>query len=272
MITLEKQLEAYYAQASKGHELQKASLIQKIRTIKTSATTQYKQSSWLRSKIAIAAVAILSFGLISILNLQHSGSPLTPKEAWAVTTEQTKRISTVHFKHTTDKSSVEMWFAQPNSYRMKFGNGNVLTANKATCASYSKQKNTVTIRPNRGGVDLALFLLGDLGQIFTGNTPVAHLSQSLLINEKLIHSEFVKYKGESCRKMTFLHNAARGEYYEYIIDNNKPMIYEAYLFNEKNPEKHISHIEVLDVDQVIPDKMFKIDTNDRKVIDRRTKL
>ena len=271
MTTLEKQLEAYYAQASKGHQIQKASLIAKMQTIETSVTKQYKQSSWLRSKIAIAAVATLAFGLISILNLQHSGSPLTPKEAWAVTAEQTKRISTVHFKHKTDSSSVEMWFAQPNSYRMLFNNGNILTANKETCASYSKEKDTVTIRPNLGGIDLALFLLGDLGQIFTGTTPVSHLYQSLLINEKLINSEFVEYKGESCRKMTFLHDKAKGQYYEYIIDKNKPMIYEAYLFNEKSPQKHISHIEVLEVDQVIPEAMFNIDTANRKVVDRRTK-
>ena len=113
---------------------------------------------------------------------------------------------------------------------------------------------------------MGLVVLGELGQMFTSNR---YLSQGLLRDSVFVRSELIIYKGEPCRKMVYDKGEKR---YEYIVDRDEPIIYEAKLFSKAHPDKLQYHIEILDINQEVDDRMFSIEaTATMKIDDKRTR-
>ena len=157
-----------------------------------------------------------------------------------------------------------MWWRQPEDFRMVFSNGDIHTNNSNLRCIYNSKANRLILRDG-GSNGLELFILGELGEMFTTNR---YLSAGLLRDSKFVRSEEIIYKGEACRKMIYDKGDKR---YEYIVDRHEPIIYEAKLFDKARPTVLKYHIEILDINQEVDDSLFSVEPSSAmKIEDKRT--
>jgi len=217
--------------------------------------------SSLRTALAAAAVLAIAFGIFV-----HFGSECdNPQAAWAAAIENAGQVQSVHFRFSTGNSSVEMWCRHPQEFRdfrVEYSNGIVTTNNYEKHCYYSKKTNLLSIR-SANGPPLEKYLLGELGKLFIEKSP---FSGDLISESKILHSEKITYKGEQCLKIIA---EMKGDRFEYILDKKDPLIFEVKRYGPSGKVR--SHVEVLDVDRNMPDSLFIIVPQGKKVADRRGK-
>ena len=284
---MDDELARYYERFSQGHGQRKEALLKALSNVERDSkepveTNRDIPSAWggrtvrvyYRSAAAIAAALFVVFGVTLIFDSGHrmgrdgSGEPVVqidPHSAWAAAIQQTRQIQSVHLKIKALGSSLEMWWRQPEDFRMVFSNGDIHTNNHRVRCVYTQKSNRLTLYEG-GSNGLELLILGELGQMFTTHR---YLSEGMLRDSKFVRSEPMFYKGESCRKMVYDKGQKR---YEYIIDRHEPIIYEAKLYNKSQPGVLQYHIEILDINQEVDETMFNVEPAAAMTIeDKRTK-
>jgi len=272
---LDDELARYYERYSQGHDQRKETLLKALSSVEhdlkvsveMNRDTQTAWSGWTirniyRSAAALAAALIIGFGVVFVVN---QSQPIDPHAAWAAAIQRTNQIQSVHLKINTLGSSLEMWWRQPEDFRMVFSNGDIHTNNRSVRSLYNHKANRLTLR-NGGSNGLEMFILGELGEMFTTQR---YLSEGLLRDSKFVRSEPIIYKGEACRKMVYDKGQKR---YEYVVDRHEPIIYEAKLYDKSRPTVLQYHIEILDINQEVDDSVFSIEpAAAMKIEDKRTK-
>ena len=221
-------------------------------------------SHWTRKALAAAAVLFIVAGLSLVIN---QSTPMNHQAAWASAVDNAGRVESVHLRTTTGSSWLEMWWRRPNDFRMEFSNGNIITHNGKARCNYNGQSNTLVKSPGSSMVGFEMFVLGELGQIFTSNH---RLSEQLMKNSTLISTKDVIYKGEKCRELTLVKDAKKGTLFVSVVDAKENFIYDMKMYDKSHPEKILYHIEVLDVDQMMPDSLFELEAQPgQRVVDRK---
>ena len=142
---LESRLAVYYSQFDRAHEQLRQQLTASLPAIEVepevalSTVKRLRVSRWYRSALAAAAVLLIAFGVSLMFD---TGTQFNPQMAWAEAIDNAGHVESVHVVADTSGSSMEMWWRQPNDFRMVFSNGNVVTHNATRRCNYNTQTNT----------------------------------------------------------------------------------------------------------------------------------
>ena len=275
-VSLNNDLSKYYKEFGRKHQYLRDQLLATLPEVQwkveraeaasreeivSSLFSSVKLRFSLRTALAAAAVFLIAFGVLVYVGPEYDN----PQAAWAAAVENAGQVQSVHFRFSTGNSSVEMWCRHPQEFRdfrAEYSNGLVTTNNHEKHCYYSKKTNLLSIR-SADGPPLEKYLMGELGKLFLERSP---FSGDLINESKLLHSEKVTYKGEQCLKIIA---EMEGDRFEYILDMKDPLIFEVKRYSPSGKVK--SHMEVLDVDRNMPDSLFTIDPQGKKVADRRGK-
>lgn len=199
--------------------------------------------------VAAAATLLVTLGLIYLVG----GEP-SVNLVWADTLKQVQEIKSIHFVasnpgvYGNKDVQMEVWWQRPGHYRMDTSNGTVI-ANNAEARQIlepGNQRLVITKPDTNPGV------LGDFSALFTSEDA---LKLPFIQESKLVKTEPVSYKGESCRKFIFEDAQRR---YEFIVDPKVHQIYETNYYSLGQPPRLIYHVEVLEVDKPIAQGLFTI--------------
>ena len=272
---LTKQLAQSYKQFDQDHDQLRDRLLDSLpKASWLSSNTHRHQSTGRNLRFAIRVAVSAAAVFIVLFSVLHFIQPdaVNPKLAWAAAVENANEVQTAHFILSTPSgnkdSSVEMWWQQPGSFRMKFDNGTVFTGNQDIRCNYNPKNNILRIN-KAAGFGPEMMFLGYLGKLFIGDFSLpddSPLPGDNINQSRLISSEKVIYKGESCLKILSQENDYR---YEYIIDRNDPIIYEVKQFSLS--DKILAHMIVLDVDRPMDQSLFAIEPNGKILKDQRLK-
>ena len=209
----------------------------------------------LRWAAAVAAVLVVSLVLWSVVGTPQPGKIMPGNTAWASAIEQAAQMRNVHLRFITPRpdgsgTSVELWWQSPHNFRMTFDTGLVMTGNTEKRCTFDPHRGTLTIHDG-GDVGLEMFVLGELGQMFTSE----YAMSKLWLKEAVpTATEDVYYKGEPCRRITLQKDTRR---YEYIIDQTTAVIYEGTCYGDSDAPRVLSRMTVLDTAEM-PDSIFAI--------------
>jgi outer membrane lipoprotein-sorting protein len=259
---MDQLLRKYYAAYRQDHQEQRAKLMEAIantgivRRVDFQAAESRSLAFRVRSIIAAAAVLMILCGSIFLL----TGGPSSVKvdTAWASAVAQAERLQSVYLMVSTYGSgqaapqSVEMWWRRPNDFRMVFAqSGLIVTGNQQERRHYMPANHTLTIS-KAGEPGLEMAILGEFGDLFGSKQS---LTQGWVHSSTLIYKEKMNYKGESCYRLTFEKGTRQ---YECIVNEKGSLIYEAKIFDSRQPEKILQKIEILSIDTEMPDSLFTI--------------
>lgn len=284
MDTFDNNLTHRYKEFAQGHAQLRRQLLESLpadqwaeEPVKAAAG---KESSFvgvklrfaMRAALAAAAVFAIFLGTTSLL------SPGTedPQAAWATAIGKTTQLQSIHFTMTTPNGGkgvfAEMWWQQPDSFRMEIG-GFVQTSNGRKRCNYNNKTNVLAIS-DAEGPGPEMMILSELGGLFLSekhrglfSSEKYLLSGDIINKSEVLNCEEVIYKGESCLKIVSTMN---GDRFEYVLDKKEQLIYEVKRFGGTSG-KLKSHVVVLEADKEIPESMFEIEAKGGKVIDRRLK-
>jgi outer membrane lipoprotein-sorting protein len=284
--TLENDLQAWYGQFEKNHDQRREQLISSLSQFDTagnvSGHTNVKAGRLgmpyaAKATLALAAGLMIVLGLLIVFNGSDTTTTVvSPQMAWASAIDQARRVQSVHFRLSTPGGSadatVEMWWRRPHDFRMELDQL-VMAGNNETMCIWNGSQNTLTLRnAGVGGSGPEMFILGNLGRLFISEDDA--LYQEWIDSNEIVSSELVDYKGQTCRKIKCLYD---GHYYEYIIevqaenDTVRPFL-EVKEYRDIEMVRLMSHMEVLAVDEEMPDSLFVIEPQaGQKVVDRREK-
>lgn len=265
---MENRLTAYYSQFDRNHEQRRQQLTASLSSVEVAPVVagnpvrSLRVSRWYRSALAAAAVLLIAFGVSLMFD---TSAQFNPQTAWAEAIDNAGHVESVHVMAKTPGSSLEMWWRQPNDFRMAFNNGNIITHNSTKRCNFNQQTNTFVQSPG-GATGFEMLILGELGQIFTKDHKLGAMS---LRNCTMISTKKVTYKGENCQELTFVKDQAKGTYLICVMDARENFIYDLKMYNQSRPDKILYHIEVLDVDKTMPDTLFELEAQPgQRVVDR----
>ncbi len=271
----EYQMKQYYAQFSQGHDFLREQLMARLdeQQIQTSAVATGSGfsglSRFLKAALALAASLVIVVSAIFMINSdtvtinQPTGeTSILAQAAWADSVSRAGQIQSIHFKLTTpgggDRAvGLEMWWQQPDNFRMAFSNGLLLASDETSRFKLDPRKNTLSVTNATGMGPVEMFVLGQLGRLVTSDND--QFVRDWINDSKVIRSKEITYKGIPCREVTCEYDGWR---YEYILDNRNDV-------NDKTPFYDVkeygssgvlrSHLEVIEVDQELPESLFSIE-------------
>ncbi len=251
-------LSGHYDKFEQGHDFLRSKLLTQLESVQMAdrSVANYARSRsgilqlgrYLSKTAAVAAILLIVFSMamFNIGNNQAGNSNVVADNILSKITD----FENVHFKMSTMGSSVEMWWQKPNNYRMEFSDGTVI-ANSTASYSIKKKDGSISYKPALETYGPEMMLLGELGEVFPFEFSP---TQKLLGTSKVISSEEVMFKGEACMKVQ-AKNPMLGDIFEYIVDKDQPMIYQ---IDRIRDGKVISHVDVIEIDMVMPDSIFDI--------------
>ena len=252
-------LSGHYDRFEQGHDFLRSQLLSQLESKGHKAdrsVANYARSGsrilnlarYLSKTAAVAAIILIAFGLamFNIGTEQAGPSTVVADNILSKITD----FENVHFTMTTMGSSVEMWWQRPNSYRMVFSDGTVITS---STSSYSIKKNngSVSHKPALETHGPEMMLLAELGEVFPFDMSP---TQNLMGKSRIASSKETIFKGEACLKVQ-TENPMHGDILEYIIDKDQPMIYQ---IDRIRNGKVISHVEVIEIDSEMPESLFEV--------------
>ena len=256
--TLENNLNSYYARFNDGHDRQREQLLASLEQVQRQPAPVRRWAAPLAVKkiAAIAACLVIILGGVYMLNGGDQS-----QEVFAQAINQFNQVQSVHLRMVTPnpnaEASVEMWWRRPHDFRMEFGDGTIMAANSENRYELNSQNRKVEISENTGP-GFENFILAQLGGFFGEDRTFA---QDWIDSSEIIQNEPVVYKGQNCRRI-FCHND--NQWYEYVIDtradgNKQAPFYEVDVYGDAEKNTLLCHIEVLEVDADMPDRLFRID-------------
>ena len=274
-MSQEYQIKQYYAQFSQGHDFLRGQLMarldeQQIETPAVATGSGFAGSSrFLMAALALAACLVIVVSAIFMVNTDSPTmnqptveSSILAQAAWADSVGRVGQIQSIHFRLTTPGGggravSLEMWWQQPDNFRMAFSNGLLLASNETSRFKLDPHTNTLKVTNAVGMGPVEMFVLGQLGRLVTSDND--QFVRDWIDDSKVTRSTDITYKGIPCRAVTC---ECDGWRYEYIIDNrtnanDKTPFYDVKEYGSNGVLR--SHLEVIDVDQELPDSLFTVE-------------
>ncbi len=261
MSSFFEDLSGHYDRFDRGHDFLRSKLLSDLKPYGhvsggsvanelRSGTRMISLASYLSRIAAVAAIVIFAFGF-AVFNIGNNSNGLSVAHADSSILQKVTEFNNVHFKMTVLDSKLEMWWQKPNTYRMQFGDGTIITNSNAGYSCLSAKTGEISVKPALETAGPEMFLLSELGEVF----PFDHSpSQQLVKNSEIISTKNIVYKGEECYKITS-RNKLTNDTFEYVIDKDQPMIYE---IKRISNGKVISHVEVLEIDATMDEKLFRL--------------
>ena len=258
--TLENNLNSYYARFNDGHDRQREQLLVSLEQVQRQPAPVRRWAAPLAVKkiAAMAACLVVILGGVYMLNGGDQS-----QEVFAQAINQFSQVQSVHLRMVTPNrnpnAKIEMWWRRPHDFRMEFGGGLIMAGNseKQYKLEPKSLEPDITESPGPG---LEHFILLQLGG-FWGDDGT--FTQDWIDSSETITNEPVDYKGQNCRKI-FCHNRNDNQWYEYLIDtradgNKQAPFYKVDVYGDAEKNKPLCHIEVLEVDADMPDRLFRIE-------------
>lgn len=253
-------LSAHYGRFEQNHDVLRSELMSEIKpyglmadrsvsVINFEAKPGIGFAAYISRFAAIAAVLVLAFGLAMFNSGDQAGSSVVV--AGNDILHKVTDFRNVHFKVTTFGSSMEMWWQRPNNYRMEFSDGKVIANNSQNYSCFDSKTGKLSLRPGQLVSGLEMFPLAELGEVFPFDKSPTQL---LVKTSKVLSTTEVVFKGEDCYNVR-TKNELSGDMLEYIVDKDQPMIYEIARIRDG---RVISKVEVMEIDSVMPDSLFKL--------------
>ncbi|KPK76120.1 MAG: hypothetical protein AMJ79_08135 [Phycisphaerae bacterium SM23_30] len=254
--SLENDLKRYYARFEEGHDFQRERLLASLDKAPRATASRGAALILLRKAAGAAACLLIVIGGIYLLTGGDNS-----QEAFASAINKFSQVQSVHLRMVTPNrnadASVEMWWRRPHDFRQEFGDGTIIAANREKRYTFNPQNQQLKIIENTGpGPEM--LILGEMGRLFTEEEAFV---RKWIDNSTIKKTEAVNYRGEECRKITCHKD---GYQYEYIIDaraqgDRQAPFYEVKVYGDYQGEKLLSHMEVLEVDADLPDRLFVIE-------------
>jgi len=283
--SLDLDLTDYYTRFRRGHDRRRQQLMNSLtapqlqpysdRFVKVG---KFSMPQVAKMVLALAAGLLIVLGLLWVFHVDMSLPSPNNHAVWAAAIEQAARVQSVHFRMTTyggvGDAGVEMWWRRPHDFRMEMSNITTMAGNGETLFIWNEKDNSLVLREAGEGIPLpALFILGNLGKLFTADDISSY--QQWIDNNRIISSKLVTFKGQKCLKVACVHEGHR---YEYLMEqgagigNSRPFL-EVKEYGDMEGARLLSHLEVLAVDEEMPDNLFVVEPPPgAKVLDRRPKI
>ncbi len=275
MINLENDLNTYYKRFDANHMALKndfmatlaAAPVKYEKTVNVASNIQErsKLAFAIRAAISMAAVFVIAFGVMFISPSNEALTVLDPKTAWADAITKTTNINSVYLRAHTGDSHLDMWWRSPDTFRMEFSNGIIITHNSELRSTLNTKANLLTLSEG-GNAGFEYFILGELGQMFVSDK----FPNSMANQRKIISHKEIEYKNEKCLELQLESTVDPDKLYRSVISEDGSMIYELNVMNKSNPKKVLYKVEVFEINHAMEDSLFEIEMDKKyKVEDRR---